>query len=155
MRAADLYHELVAHGIVVMTDGEHLEVEGPDVVVTEGLVERIRQHQAALIAHLRLFVEVEEVTDEIEGVRLRVDEFRAILALRRWVRDGVIATLPPKIKEYGFYDGRDECERRARMYLGEALRDDHVGGNARWWITVVVEALRPVCDSEPLILESA
>ncbi len=148
MNAAQLYDALVAQGIAVTTDGEHLDVEGPDTALTDATIEGIREQKRALIAHLRLFVEADEVTGEFEGVLLTVEECIAIRTLRRWLQTGAIAALPPDTEKYGYYRDRAECERRAGWYLADAVRTDAAGANGRRWVRDVVAALLPLCDGD-------
>ena len=148
MNAAHLHDALVALGIAVTTDGEHLDVEGPDYALTDATIEQIREHKRALIAHLRLLVDAEKVGEGVRGTLLRLDEFIAMQRLRRWLRAGAIAALPPDVAKYGYYRDRAECERRAAWYLVEAIRGDAIGANARWWICDVVAALLPLCNGD-------
>ncbi len=148
MNAAQLYDALVAQGIAVTTDGEHLDVEGPDAALTDATSEHIRERKGALIAHLRLFVDVEEMDDKTTGALLTVEECIAIQTLRRWLQTGAIAALPSDTEKYGYYRDHAECERRAGWYLADVVRTDAAGANARRWICDVVAALLPLCDGD-------
>jgi hypothetical protein len=53
MSARGLLADLRARGVVVTVDGDHLHLDGPDTVLTDGVIEAVAAHKSDLLTLLR------------------------------------------------------------------------------------------------------